>query len=69
MRDHDRPEDASKKEKKAPGDEALDENEGEGSTSAARRYAEELEDFKQEKNVEELAEEAARELDDDEGEK
>jgi hypothetical protein len=46
-------------------DEDLDAMEGEGSPSAARRYEAELEQFKKEKNVEELAEEAARLLDED----
>ncbi|MEZ0227161.1 MAG: hypothetical protein ACAI25_00930 [Planctomycetota bacterium] len=53
-------------------DEKLDENEGEGSKSAARRYGEQLEEFTHGgaesttgKNVEELAEEAAKELGDD----
>ncbi len=62
MRDQDRPDDTSEKKKKAE----IGKNEGEGSTSAARQYDEELDEFKKEKNVEELAEEAAKELDDEE---
>jgi hypothetical protein len=64
MRDQDRKDDMSKK--KTGDDEDLNANEGEGSTSAARRYDEAVEEFTREKNVEELAEEAAKELDDEE---
>ncbi len=60
MRDQDRPRDTQPQPK-----DDLDRNEGEGSPSSARRYEEELEQFKREKNVEELAEEAAKELEDE----
>jgi len=41
-------------------------NEGEGSTSGALQYDEELDEFKKESDVEKLADEAAKEIDDDE---
>ena len=40
--------------------------EGEGSTSAAKKYDDELEEFKKENDPEELAAEAAEDLEDEE---
>lgn len=61
MKDRDASENVPEKETL----ENLNEMEGEGSPSSARRYEEALEKMKREKNVEELADEAARLLDED----
>ncbi len=47
------------------GKKPLNKNEGEGSTSAANKYDRELEEFKETSDVEKLADEAARELEDE----
>lgn len=52
--------------KKDPGQDPPGALEGEGSTSAAKKYDEELDEFKKESDVEKLADEAAKEIDDDE---
>ena len=51
--------------KKDPGQDPPGALEGEGSTSAAKKYDEELDEFKKESDIEQLAEEAAREVDDE----